>query len=227
MLGGVKSLPRPDRPLLFLGAAVLLASHLTARVPEPAPPTPPPPPEDAAEALRQRLLQRAEQTAGEALPEVILDEDFEGCILAIGPSEEYLRQQASRGSEVPGLEGSFSVSGETRSDLVQSAGRAAANGNWSQAAREYKKALSQDPNDITILERLGEALYESGDLSEASRAMKNAAGLGSAVAHKYLGHIAAQQGDDGGAVASYRLYLTSNPSDSQDIQRHINTIQGE
>ena len=187
---------------------------------------PPAPQEDQeAEALRQRLLQRAEDEAAVNVPEPEpVEEDQQ--LIPVGPDEEYLRQQAARGSEVPGLEGSFSVGGATSGDLVQSAGRAAANGNWSQAAREYKKALSQDPNNITILERLGEAQYESGDLNGASGTLQRAAGMGSSVAHKFLGHIAVKQGDDGGALASYRLYLTSNPSDRQDIQRRIDAIHG-
>jgi cytochrome c-type biogenesis protein CcmH/NrfG len=98
---------------------------------------------------------------------------------------------------------------------------AAAQGRWSQAAMAYDKALKTDPSNARIRAQRGQALFRSGNADGAEGELRQAAAGGAVMAHKVLGHIAAQRGDASGAVAHYQTYLRTGPRDKAEIKKRI------
>jgi predicted Zn finger-like uncharacterized protein len=109
-------------------------------------------------------------------------------------------------------------------DLVALGNTAARNGRWGDAADAYRRALQMDPSSADTRARHGRALYKQGDVAGAQGELRQAAGAGSSLAHKILGHLAREHGDDSGAIAHYQTYLRSGPSDSASIQALIQQI---
>ncbi len=110
------------------------------------------------------------------------------------------------------------------SDLIALGDSAARGGRWADAASAYRRALEMEPGNASARALHGRALYKQGDVGGAEGELRQAAGAGSPLAHKFLGHIAREQGDDSGAVTHYQTYLRSSPADSASIEALIRSI---
>ncbi len=96
----------------------------------------------------------------------------------------------------------------TRADRAQSAGQ------WSLAARLYRKALDRNPDNPPIWVQYGHALKEAGDSAEAERAYRTALSYAPGVAdtHLQLGHALKLQGKTEEAQAAYLRAFARDPS---------------
>ncbi|MEL6344008.1 MAG: zinc-ribbon domain-containing protein [Myxococcota bacterium] len=126
-----------------------------------------------------------------------------------------------RGNQIEGLNGSFSVAGPGGAALVSNGSQAAQRGDWRSAAQSYERALQQDPDNLQLLEMLGEAQFRTERYDAARGTFLRARGVGSTRADRWLGDIAFQVGDINGANEHYQRYLETNPPDSADIKQRI------
>jgi tetratricopeptide (TPR) repeat protein len=85
---------------------------------------------------------------------------------------------------------------------------------WVSAARYYRKALDQQPDNPPIWVQYGHALKESGDLAEAENAYRKSLELDpdAADTHLQLGHALKLQGRRIEAGASYFRALALDPA---------------
>jgi tetratricopeptide (TPR) repeat protein len=132
----------------------------------------------------------------------------------------------ARSGGVPGagLPGGVDQRASSPRDLIALGSAAARGGRWSDAASAFRQAANIEPNNADAHARLGQALYKLGDQGGAESELRRAASGGSTMAHKVLGHMAREQGDDSGAIAHYQTYLNSGPSDRASIEALIRRI---
>jgi Tfp pilus assembly protein PilF len=109
-------------------------------------------------------------------------------------------------------------------DHVSAGDAAARSKQWELASSAYEKALEMQPQNGRIRARYGNALFKRGDMGGAEVELRQALSLGAAVAHKYLGHMAREQGDISGANTHYQAYLGSSPPDARAIKLLIETM---
>jgi cytochrome c-type biogenesis protein CcmH/NrfG len=102
----------------------------------------------------------------------------------------------------------------------------AAAGDWSGAAGAYGRSAAMNPANGLYRALYGEALYRTGRPDEARTEFQAASKAGLTAAHKYLGHIARDQGDAAAAVAHYQEYLKSSPADRAAIEQEIRALSG-
>jgi glycosyltransferase involved in cell wall biosynthesis len=97
--------------------------------------------------------------------------------------------------------------------LISRADRARDARDWVTAARYYRKALDQNPDNPPIWVQYGHALKESGSLSEAEDAYRESLELDGDVAdtHLQLGHALKIQGRKIEASAAYLRALALDP----------------
>ncbi len=98
-------------------------------------------------------------------------------------------------------------------------------GDWATAAQAYQKAVSLDGKSARLMSKLGRAQLESGDAA-AQATLQRAAQMGAKDAQKYLGDLAARNGDAAGAVGHYQTYLQGSPADAAEIQKKITQLSG-
>ncbi|MDP2308800.1 MAG: zinc-ribbon domain-containing protein [Pseudomonadota bacterium] len=103
---------------------------------------------------------------------------------------------------------------------------AASGGDWATASQAYKKAVALDARNARLAGKLGRALYEGQDYSNAQPALDRAAKGGTKEAYKYLGHIARLQGDTALANSQYQQYLKGSPRDAAEIEQIIAQMSG-
>jgi len=86
--------------------------------------------------------------------------------------------------------------------------------DWAAAARYYRKALDQNPDNPPIWVQYGHALKESGSLAEAEGAYRKSLELDDKVAdtHLQLGHALKIQGRKIEASAAYLCALALDPA---------------
>ena len=98
--------------------------------------------------------------------------------------------------------------------LIARADRARDARDWGSAARNYRKALDQNPNNPPIWVQYGHALKESGSPSEAENAYRKSLELDGGVAdtHLQLGHALKIQGRKIEASAAYLRALAFDPA---------------
>jgi predicted Zn finger-like uncharacterized protein len=127
---------------------------------------------------------------------------------------------------VPAMPGSRAVTQRAMSltDHVSAGDAAARSKQWELASSAYEKALEMQPQNGRIRARYGNALFKRGDMGGAEVELRQALSLGAAVAHKYLGHMAREQGDISGANTHYQAYLGSSPPDARAIKLLIETM---
>ena len=90
--------------------------------------------------------------------------------------------------------------------------------NWASAVKAFKAAVDGQAENGRYRARYGYALYKSGDLGEGEAQLRQAVSMGAVSAHKYLGHMAREQGDVSGANNHYQAYLRSGPADAKAIE---------
>jgi tetratricopeptide (TPR) repeat protein len=97
--------------------------------------------------------------------------------------------------------------------FISRADRARDTRDWVSAARHYRKALDQKPDNPPIWVQYGHALKESGNLGEAEDAYRKSLDLDEDVAdtHLQLGHVLKIQGRKIEASAAYLRALTLDP----------------
>ena len=116
------------------------------------------------------------------------------------------------------------VRAKTAQDHVAAGDMSARAGQFDQAVASFEKAISMQPGNPNIRARYGRVLYQQGNLGEAEAQLRQALSEGSVPAHKYLGHMAKEQGDISGANSHYQAYLRSNPADAKAIQALVNQM---
>jgi hypothetical protein len=95
---------------------------------------------------------------------------------------------------------------------------AARSARYDEAAAAYRSALEMNPTNMAVRAKLGHALYKSGNVDSAEVELRAALSGGAVAAHKYLGHMAREQGDISGANSHYQSYLRSGPPDARAIE---------
>jgi glycosyltransferase involved in cell wall biosynthesis len=103
---------------------------------------------------------------------------------------------------------------EDSSRLISRGDRARDSRDWVSAARYYRKALDQKPDNPPIWVQFGHALKESGNLGEAEAAYRKSLELDADVADTYLqlGHALKIQGRTIEASAAYLRALALDPA---------------
>jgi tetratricopeptide (TPR) repeat protein len=98
--------------------------------------------------------------------------------------------------------------------FISRADRARDSRDWVSAARYYRKALDQNPDNPPIWVQYGHALKESGDFGEAENAYRKSLELDADVAdtHLQLGHALKIQGRKIEASAAYLRALALDPA---------------
>jgi len=126
----------------------------------------------------------------------------------------------------PSIPGSGAVTQRAMSlaDHVSAGDAAARSKQWDVASSAFEQALAMQPQNGRIRARYGNALFKRGDMNGAEVELRQALTQGAAVAHKYLGHMAREQGDISGANTHYQAYLGSSPPDARAIKLVIETM---
>jgi glycosyltransferase involved in cell wall biosynthesis len=98
--------------------------------------------------------------------------------------------------------------------LISRADRARDSRDWKSAARYYREALDQKPNNAPIWVQYGHALKESGNLLEAENAYRKSLEIDADVAdtHLQLGHALKIEGRKIEASAAYLRALALDPA---------------
>ena len=103
-------------------------------------------------------------------------------------------------------------------DHISSGDAASRSGRYDDAASSYKAALEAQPTNARLRARLGHVLFKGGNIDAAEVELRTALSAGAVTAHKYLGHMAKEQGDISGANSHYQSYLRSAPPDARAIE---------
>jgi tetratricopeptide (TPR) repeat protein len=113
----------------------------------------------------------------------------------------------------------FSAKDQARKMIVR-ADRARDAGQWSLAARLYRKALGRFPPNPPIWVQYGHALKESGFQAQAEAAYRTAIRYdpSDADVHLQLGHVLKLQGRRADAEAAYLLAAALDPSSSEPVR---------
>ena len=121
-----------------------------------------------------------------------------------------------------------SVYGQTNS-LIQQGNKFYDEQKYKEAADDYAKALTKDPNNTSGLFNLGNSLYQQKKFDESRKVMTQTAGLskdktGKAAANYNIGnsYMSQQKWDD--AVNAYKQTLRNNP---QDVDAKYNLSYAE
>lgn len=237
--------PRPERkpaspvPKYAVGLGILLAAAAGAwwwstqlsgleqvAAPPPAAPSAPPQGEDIRARLEQDIKNSIQNGAGEAPPP------------APDPDEKIPVRPSDRGELVPvnapgpggkkpagATAGAPAARDATAADHEEAGDAAADAGQWSQAVKAYRNAVSLDGKNGPLVLKLGRAQFETGD-GAAETTLLRAAKLGARGAYRYLGDIKAKNGDTAGAVADYQQYLKTSPPDAAEIEQKITALTG-
>jgi predicted Zn finger-like uncharacterized protein len=124
--------------------------------------------------------------------------------------------------DVPAAAGAHTT---TAADHAAAGRTAAQRGDWSTAAIAYGQAVQMAPSNNGYRMDLGTSQYNAGQLEKAQSTFQAALSRGDKRAHKYLGLIADQFGDAGGAVDHLRQFDASFPGDPQ-VQRRLQELTG-
>jgi predicted Zn finger-like uncharacterized protein len=130
-------------------------------------------------------------------------------------------QQASQGATA-GVE----YSNLTARDHAQAGWDAYRRADYTTAVAAFRQAVSMEGGNAEYAGKLGASLMRAGDPAGASSYLQRAAQAGYAPAHEFLGDLAAEQGDNAGAVGHYQAYLATRPSDGARVQQKIDRLNG-
>ena len=187
---------------------------------------------EARAEMQAKLNKQLEEVKVEDMEAFTVDEEEQ---LIVRVPEEFRKGAKGKAAiRPPGLNGAPSTAtpnapdASTRSmslnDHVRAGDSAASAKQWSSAASAYQKALAMQPASGQIRARYGNALFKQGDMDGAEVELRQALSQGAAVAHKYLGHMAREQGDISGANSHYQDYLRSNPPDARAIRMVVESM---
>lgn len=105
-------------------------------------------------------------------------------------------------------------------------GRAEAEeGNWSQAATLFRRAVADDGDDFKALNMLGYSLRQGGDLPGAMKAYDRALGINPdyAEALEYRGIARLRMGNRRGALADYQMLVRLGSPLAADLKEAIDS----
>jgi glycosyltransferase involved in cell wall biosynthesis len=122
----------------------------------------------------------------------------------------------------------FSIGDDRLPGELAAAGDAARDrGDWQDAARHYRAALSRDANRADLWVQLGHALKESGDLAAAAVAYESALDRAPDVAdtHLQLGHLFKISGRRDAAATAYARAVEIDPSLRDAIEELRNLLR--
>ena len=127
---------------------------------------------------------------------------------------------APPGASAQGLPGASALGQRTMSaaDHIGMGDMASRSAKYDEAASSYKSALQLNPANMSVRAKLGHALFKGGNVDAAEVELRAALSGGAVAAHKYLGHMAREQGDISGANSHYQSYLRSGPPDARAIE---------
>ncbi len=178
--------------------------------------------------FRAQMIDRIEQTleAREPLPIEPEDEEEPLELRPVVPTGAATRAVRESRESSPPKGATITQAPAGAADHASAADSLAVAGDWAGAAEAWARAVSMEPGNARYRGRHGEALYRAGRPDEARVALEAASSAGFAAAHKYLGHIARDQGDAAGAVSHYQQYLKSNPPDRPAIEQEVRELSG-
>ena len=146
-------------------------------------------------------------------------------LIAKVPDEFLKGAKAKAPFAPPGAAGSSSLgmpgTGQQRlsaADHIGQGDMASRSGKYDEAVGAYRSALELNPTNMTVRAKLGHALFKGGNIDAAEVELRSALAGGAVAAHKYLGHMAREQGDISGANSHYQSYLRSGPPDARAIE---------
>jgi tetratricopeptide (TPR) repeat protein len=179
--------------------------------------------EEARARMEENLTAALKEVKKEDMAAFTVEEDQ---LIAVVP-KEFQKRAPGDGSfsppsdrGLPGMGGGNAAGKPPPSpeDHVGMGDAASRSGQYEDAAISYKKALETQPTNARLRARLGHALFKSGNSDAAEVELRMALSAGAVSAHKYLGHMAKEQGDISGANSHYQSYLRSAPPDAKAIE---------
>ncbi|HEU5323300.1 MAG TPA: tetratricopeptide repeat protein [Methylomirabilota bacterium] len=104
-------------------------------------------------------------------------------------------------------------------------------GHYAEAAERFEEAVAADPDEVQALVGLGISRYRLGGLEEAKRPLAQAVTQAPElpIARLYLGLVALQTGDDGGADEHLGalLRLAPHPRVADHVERTLRMLRGD
>jgi len=185
--------------------------------------------EDRRRAVRERLEESFQVVEEEPSKSDWLNEDDEPQLIVVRPKEF---DAASGEMANPAAEAArAAMSSQARAtnsweDKKKVGDAAAGRADWASAKVAYKVVVEMEPSNARYRERLGISQYRLSELDAAQSNLDIAASAGVTSAHKWLGHIARDQGDAASAMMHYNIYLQSSPRDAAMVQRDIDALSG-
>lgn len=176
---------------------------------------------DARSRMEKELNAALKDVKTEDMDAFSVEEDQ---LIAKVPDEFLRGAKAKAPFAPPGAAGStlgLPASGQQRmsaADYIGQGDMASRSGKYEEAAGAYRSALELNPTNMSIRAKLGHALFKDGNIDAAEVELRAALAGGAVTAHKYLGHMAKEQGDISGANSHYQSYLRSGPPDARAIE---------
>ncbi len=176
---------------------------------------------DARSRMEKELNAALKDVKTEDMDAFSVEEDQ---LIAKVPDEFLRGAKAKAPFAPPGAAGStlgLPAPGQQRmsaADYIGQGDMASRSGKYEEAAGAYRSALELSPTNMSIRAKLGHALFKDGNIDAAEVELRAALAGGAVAAHKYLGHMAREQGDISGANSHYQSYLRSGPADARAIE---------
>jgi len=176
---------------------------------------------DARSRMEKELNAALKDVKTEDMDAFSVEEDQ---LIAKVPDEFLRGAKAKAPFAPPGSAGStlgLPAPGQQRmsaADYIGQGDMASRSGKYEEAAGAYRSALELNPTNMSIRAKLGHALFKDGNIDAAEVELRAALAGGAVTAHKYLGHMAKEQGDISGANSHYQSYLRSGPPDARAIE---------
>ena len=180
--------------------------------------------EEARARMEENLNAALKEVKKEDMAAFTVEEDQ---LIALVP-KEFQKGENAKGPFAPppsrGLAGDAANVGSggkramSIADHISNGDSASRSGRYDDAASSYKAALEAQPTNARLRARLGHVLFKGGNIDAAEVELRTALSAGAVTAHKYLGHMAKEQGDISGANSHYQSYLRSAPPDARAIE---------
>ena len=185
--------------------------------------------EDRRRAVRERLEESFQVVEEEPSKSDWLNEEDEPQLIAVRPKEFDAASGEMPNAAAEAARAAMPTPAAATSsweDKKKVGDAAAGRADWASAKVAYKDVVEMEPSNARYRERLGISQYRLSELDAAQSNLDMAASAGVTSAHKWLGHIARDQGDAASAMMHYNIYLQSNPRDAAMVQRDIDALSG-